>query len=268
MTAVSAAALAPYTVNAFNSSRESENKIHDDAVAGRFGFRGGLVPGVDVYAYMAHLPVARWGRAWLERGVATCRFNKPVYDGEDATVTATDSANGLSVSVASHGEPCAAGDASLPDKVPAVPQLGALPPAPPATRPPADERSLGVDRLLGMKPLAVTPDFAARYLADVRETDPLYAREGLMHPGLILRTCNWALMHNVVLGPWIHVGSAIRHLAAGRVGEELTVNARVAANYERKGHRFVELDAVVASDARPIAHITHTAIYRPRQVGA
>jgi acyl dehydratase len=257
------AALAPYTVNAFNSSRESENKIHDDAVAGRFGFRGGLVPGVDVYAYMTHLPVARWGRAWLERGTATCRFNKPVYDGEDATATAA----GLEVRVESHGELCAAGEASLPDAPPAVPALGAVPPAPPSARPPADETSLAVGTLLAMKPLAVTPDFAARYLADVRETDMLYTREGLMHPGLILRTCNWALMHNVTLGPWIHVGSTVRNIAAGRVGEELSVHAHVAANYERKGHRFVELDAVVLANRAPVAHIAHTAIYRPRQVG-
>ena len=36
----------------------------DDAMARRFGFRGGLVPGVEVFAYMAHMPVARWGRNW------------------------------------------------------------------------------------------------------------------------------------------------------------------------------------------------------------
>src|ERR1700745_2299544 len=64
------AALGPYRVEAFNTAKASENKIHDDAVARRFGFGGGLVPGVDVYAYMAHQPVARWGCAWLEHGTA------------------------------------------------------------------------------------------------------------------------------------------------------------------------------------------------------
>jgi hypothetical protein len=82
---MAAAALAPYCVEAFNTAKVSENKIHDDAVARRFGFGGGLVPGVDVYAYMTHLPVVRWGRAWLERGAAECRFQKPVYDGDIAT---------------------------------------------------------------------------------------------------------------------------------------------------------------------------------------
>ena len=81
--------LGPYRVTAFNASKESENKIHDDAVARQFGFRGGLVPGVDVYAYMTHLPISRWGRAWLERGSAECRFLKPVYDGDMAVVSAS-----------------------------------------------------------------------------------------------------------------------------------------------------------------------------------
>ena len=76
--------LGPYSVAAFNTSRDSENKMHDDTVAQRFGFSGGLVPGVDVYAYMAHPAVARWGRPFLEAGSLEARFLKPVYDGETA----------------------------------------------------------------------------------------------------------------------------------------------------------------------------------------
>jgi len=45
---MTAAARGPYRVEAFNTAKASENKIHDDAVARRFGFGGGLVPGVDV----------------------------------------------------------------------------------------------------------------------------------------------------------------------------------------------------------------------------
>ena len=82
--------LAPYQVEACNTAKESENRIHDDAVARQFGFSGGLVPGVDVYAYMTHPAVARWGRAWLERGALACRLGKPVYDGEIATVSARE----------------------------------------------------------------------------------------------------------------------------------------------------------------------------------
>jgi len=52
-----------YRVRAHNAATESENKIHHDDVAQRHGFRGGLVPGVTVYAYMTHPVVALFGRA-------------------------------------------------------------------------------------------------------------------------------------------------------------------------------------------------------------
>ena len=103
------------------------------------------------------------------------------------------------------------------------------------------------------------------YLDGVRETDPLYRNERIVHPGRILRLCNTVLMDNVVLGPWIHVGSKVRHLSAARIGERLSARAQVAANYEKKGHRFVDLNVlVIANEERPVAHVLHTAIYRLR----
>jgi hypothetical protein len=134
-----------------------------------------------------------------------------------------------------------------------------------AERSPADEVSLPIGRALGIRPLDITREWAAKYVADVRERDPLYAREHLSHPGQLPRLFNWALTHNVVLGPWIHVGSKVDHFAAAKVGDELTVRAKVTANYEKKGHRFVDLDGlVIANGTTPIARISHTAIYRPR----
>jgi acyl dehydratase len=268
---MSASTLSRYQVSAFNTSKDSENKIHDDAVARRFGFAGGLVPGVDVYGYMAHMPVARWGRAWLERGVGTCRLLQPVYEGEQAIVTAQDSDDGISIEITSRDTRCLSGTAALPDVAsPApAPESYGVPPQPPADRPPADEASLAVGTRLGMEPLPITEAFAAAYLRDVREADPIYAREGLVHPATILRAGNFVLRHNVVLGPWIHVGSTVRHFAVARVGQTLTARGVVTANYDRKGHRFVELDLLVLADeTTAVAHIAHTAIYRPRQVAA
>src|SRR5215813_10651899 len=110
--------LQTYRVSAYNTSKYSENKIHDDTVARKFGFSGGLVPGVDVLAYMLHMPVAKWGRAFLERGLIEARFVKPVYDGEIAEVSAIDEADGLTIEVQSKGELCATGSASLPASAP------------------------------------------------------------------------------------------------------------------------------------------------------
>jgi acyl dehydratase len=266
---MTADALSPYRVKAFNTAKASENKIHDDDVARRFGFGGGLVPGVDVYAYMAHQPVARWGHSWLERGTAECRFQKPVYDGDIASVTATESSEGLDLSVESRGAICATGRAALPAHSAPLPESLAEPPLPPADRPLASETTLAAGTLFGIRPLPITRELVEQYVSDLRETETLYLKEGLAHPVIIARTGNWALNHNVVLGPWMHVGSKLEHFAAVHIGDELSVRARITANYEHKGHKFVDADVLVlVSRTKPVARIAHTAIWLPRQLAA
>src|SRR4030088_510612 len=109
-----------YRVQAYNTAKLSENKMHDDTVARRFGFNGGLAPGVDVMAYMMHLPVRKWGRAFLEHGLIEARFIKPVYDGETADVTGEESNGVLSIGVESRGQLRGTGSASLPVSAPSV----------------------------------------------------------------------------------------------------------------------------------------------------
>jgi acyl dehydratase len=261
-------ALPPYRVSAYNTAKSSENKIHDDATAKRFGFKGGLVGGVHVYAYMSHLPVQRWGIAWLERGTGEARFGKPVYEGDIAEITAVEDANGMSLQVDSGGVLCATGRAGLPASLSDLPNVADFRAVPArAERAPADEQSLKVGDWLGMTPLTITPDYQTQDIADTRETEPLYLREGIVHPGTVLRCCNWALSHNVILPAWMHMGSTVRNLGIAKVGDTLNVRARVTKNYEHKGHKWVEIDALVlANETTPIARVTHIAIYRPRQL--
>ena len=139
------AATSTYSVHAFNISHASENKIHDDAVAQKLGFTGGLVPGVEVFAYASHPVVQKWGRAWLERGQMEARFLKPVYDGRTALVTATESGDKLELKVESEGVLCATGTASLAASTPTAPSIAAYQERKPpeaGDRPPADETSL------------------------------------------------------------------------------------------------------------------------------
>ena len=314
-----------YRVQACNLSHASENKIHDDAVAKRFGFGGGLVPGVELYAYMTHLPVARWGIEWLARGTAECRFVKPVYDGREVTVSATASGGTLTIALESEGRCCASGAAAVPDVAneraaagapqtapmrdtpnerPAAgsapqtapmrdtenepPAAGAPQTAPmpdrsneraaaavgvpqdpsipdPADRPEASEASLAPGRRLSSRPLHLAWPELQSYLAAIRETEALYAQQKLVHPAFMLRLCNLALKDNVKLGPWIHVASSIAHQDLAHADDILTAHATVTANYERKGHRFVDLDvSIVSQEHRPIAQVRHTALYRLR----
>jgi acyl dehydratase len=259
----------PYRVQAYNTAKQSENKMHDDAVAKRFGFSGGLVPGVDVMAYMMHQPVAKWGRAFLERGFIDVRFLKPVYDGEMAELTAEESNDVLSIEVQSCDELCATGTASLPASAPAVSIADYKEVAAVAERRPVNGASYELGKWLGTTPRDWAGDAATGYLADIREADPIYAKEGLGHPGLLQRVMNRALVDNAILGPWIHVGSRMQLLSAARTGDVITTRAKVIGNYDKKGHRFVELDALVVANGRmPLAHCHHVAIYQPREQAA
>jgi acyl dehydratase len=197
------------------------------------------------------------------------RFVKPVYDGETADVRGEESNGELSIEVESRGQLCATGTASLPASAPSVSISEFREIAAVAERRPVNDSSYQLGKWLGTAPRAWAGEAAQEYLTDVRESDPIYLAEGLGHPGLIQRVMNRVLVDNAVLGPWIHVGSRMQLLTAARSGDELTARAKVTANYEKKGHRFVELDALVVVNGRtPLAHCQHIAIYQPREQAA
>jgi hypothetical protein len=261
--------LETWRLQAYNTAKQSENKMHDDTVAKRFGFSGGLVPGVDVMAYMMHMPVVRWGRAFLEHGLIDARFLKPVYDGETTDVTAEENNGVLDIQVHSRGDLCATGSASLPAAAPAfsLDDYREVPAV--AERKQVNATSYEIGKWLGTTPRRWPGEAASEYLADIREGDPIFVREGFGHPGLIQKVMNRVLVDNAILGPWIHVGSKMQLLSAARTGDEITARAKVTGNYDKKGHRFVELDAlVVANGTTPLAHCWHIAIYQPREQAA
>jgi acyl-CoA thioesterase FadM len=264
-----------YELIAHNTATASANKIHDDAVARRYGFRGGLVPGVDVYAYMTRAPAAAWGLDWLAGGSLRARFLAAVYEGQRVAVvaetTSTTTAGGT-MSIELHGPDgatCATGEAGLAvdagDPPPVSTWPAANPPEAGAELPQASPESLIPGTALAIPVHRFHADQAGPYLAAVREDLPLYADERVAHPGWLLRDANYVLSANVRLGPWIHVESHVRHHEAVHDGDDLQARAVVTREWEHKGHRFVELDVGLIVDAtRVAARITHTAIYQPR----
>jgi hypothetical protein len=266
---MSSGALPEYRLKARNTSKKSENAIHDDAVAKTYGFAGGLVPGVTVYAYLTHPLVEAWGSAWLERGAASVRFTKPVFDGDETLIagSASPAADGASATVtartASGGE-CSAATAGLPGHRPTAPDPASYVGAPlPVERPPALAASLPVGKVLGSPVNRYDEGAAGAWLDKVGDELALYrGREAFVHPAFYLDQANKALSLNVRLGPWIHAGSVIQHLSAARVGETLSTRGRVRSTFERNGKEFVELDLLIAAGDRPVAHVLHTAVYR------
>lgn len=273
--------LPEYRVRARNTSVNSENKIHDDSVARRFGFGGGLVPGTTVYAYMTHPIVRALGAAWLMRGSMAVRFAKPAYEGEELTVGAVVTTSvgdaaagslGIEVTVSNPaGDSIAVGTAGLAWGTRSEPpDPSAYPAAPlPDERPPATREVVASLAVLGSPELRGDAEPVGQYLKDVAETLALYdGPGGFLHPGFLLQQANQALSRNVHLGPWIHAASEVRYFGPMRRTDVISTRGKVAGLFERKGHELVELDLLmVAGGERPVAHVRHSAIYKPRQVG-
>lgn len=253
-----------HRVVAHNPATASENKIHEDTVARDYGFRGGLVPGVVVYAYMTRVPLDRWGRDWLERGTMTARFLVPVYEGQEVTVTLDD--DGGELEARTEDGLVAAGTATLPDAAMVPPDPVSYPVAPlPDERPPASPQALAVDAL-GTLEYGFHADQAGGYLDEVRETAPFYGEARVAHPGWLIAMANYALSQSVRLGPWIHVETHATHFSTLDDGERVSVRGKVADLSEKKGHKFVDLDLLwLADERRPVLHARHIAIYEPRR---
>lgn len=267
--------LPEYRVRAHNAAIHSANKIHDDTVARQYGFEGGLVPGVTVFAYMTRPVVEAFGPGWLERGRMDARFLKPFYEGEQVTVRATvreHDASGPVLEVAAldgDGDVRASGSAAwLPESARAV-DLAAFPAAElESPKPPASEEWFRAHPVLGT--VRETWDARERgepFLAEVADDLPLWhASAAPAHPGYLIRKANEVLSRNVELGPWIHVSSDVQYLGTVADGDELATFGLVTDVFERKGHRFVELDVLtVRNGEQPVMRARHTAIYEPRK---
>jgi len=248
-----------HDVEAFNTATASTNRMHDDSVAATYGFRGGLVPGVDVWAYLARPCLDRWGPAFLERGSMEVRLLRPVYDGERVAARLDD--DGALTCVGADGVVRATGRAALDDDAP--PPLDLATAERPDPVPPAEPELLAPGNVLGT--LRYTHRADPGYLADVRDDDPRYEGGAVAHPGQLARQANDVLSSSVRLGPWIHVSTAARHRRPVREGEAVEVRGVVVDEREHKGHRFVDLVVEITADGQPAWSARHTAIWRPRQ---
>lgn len=252
-------------VRAHNTATASLNKIHDDAVAREFGFHGGLVPGVDVYAYMTHPPAEAWGREWLASGRMSARFVRPVYDEDEITVSVNEAGGTVTIEVIdSAGVVCATGQAS-PGRDTPVPNTTDWPATPlPESPPLASPEAFAAMPVLGSIESRFEAGAAPDYLGAIRENLAVY--DEVAHPGWLLRHANTILGSNVRLGPWIHVSSDVTHHSLVTDGDRLSTRAHVVSTDDRRGHRFVTIDvALFANDSRAVSMVRHTAIYEPRR---
>jgi hypothetical protein len=267
---------ATFSADAFNQVPESENRIHADDVARAFGFRGGLVPGVTVSAYLLHPAAAAWGHAWVARGNAHVVVHAPVYDGERFRVeveNASESAYAARL-IDPRGVICATAEVSLPAEAPAPPVRRGDPLATSDTeRPTASREAMERLRQTGLFALRARWSESAeitRYLRDARAMAPVFVESGCANPAFVLGLTNWVLARNVRMSAWLHLETHSQFHRAIERETAVVIEAAIADLFEKKGHEFVDVDVSVFSeeDAAAVASVRLRAIYRLRAAGA
>ena len=262
--------LPAYKVRAINDALTSENRIHSDDIARRYGFTGALVSGVSVFGYLTHPLVAELGIDWFSNTEAEVRFLKPAYENDVLDIRSVraenDGRENYQVSVVN------------PERVQLAELVSRrnldLPPPDPRSRltAPAEEPDrpeIGWDLIDLDKPAPVyrfTVDIQRQReaLALMRDDLDNY-RQGenpVIHPYLLLKECNHALMRMFVLPAWIHVGSRLILREPVRVGQTLDVVTVPIEKWERKGHQFIRLYIAMRSGQTVALEVLHTAIFR------
>jgi acyl dehydratase len=259
-----------HRVVARNPATDSENRIHADEVARKYGFKGGLVPGVTIYAYACAPILEALGEEWLEKGSATMRFSAPCYDGELLTATvkppgAAGSGKSHSIAVSAGERTCASGIAAAASETGAPAEIEWAPL--PEDRPPVSIEVFAPGTLLGSIQLPTEEARMSSYLESIGEPSPVYSRRRIVHPGMLLNGANWILVANVVMPAWVLVESRVQHWRSVAAGEPVQVRGIVADAFERKGHRFVAVDLAWMAGEGPgaqelVSSGRHTAIWQ------
>lgn len=233
--------MASARILAVNTATSHENRIHSDEIASVYGFRGGLVPGVNVYGYMTVPVLSHYGEQWLDRGWMNFRLAAPYYDGEMVLVETDGShvaAADLEGSVRARGV-TGIKDAAVSTTVHA---RGTLP----AHRPLTSEAEL--QRLVG----APLGSFEFCF-----EHDP--------EPQDLLSLSNELLVRNFVMTAWIHTASEVSNHRRVLSREPLEVRGSIDELFEKRGHNFLAASVTILDRrGQCVQSVRHTAIWRLR----
>lgn len=265
--------IAGWDGRAYNQEPDSPNEIHGDELARRYGFKGGLVPGVTVSAYLLHPAVLAWGLDYLTRGRAHVRVLSPLYDGEYFEVDIleqSDAAYGAQLR-RRDGTVCARADVALAEEPPAPPRRRGDPlvaidyAGPPASR--AVWEQLQRDGCKAQRFYWQPGGRMASYLRDESAMPGLHTGSSAWaNSAFILGISNWLAAANASMNPWLHLETRSQNYCAIAADTEIIAEMRVADLFEKKGHEFVDVvvDLFDAADDRCLTTIDLRAIYRLR----
>jgi hypothetical protein len=260
--------LPEHRIKASIDSVDLGNRIQNDEYAQHCGFRAGLVSGMTVFAYMSRPLVELLGRDWLERGSTEVRFLRPIYEGEELRIGGSVSSVAKDGTLLldyqafnNQGTVCGTGCAQLPPAI-VAPEPSSDDYLSAHKRPRAISlESLKVGEVLSPITSEFTWNIHWQYCQkSIRDHHPMY--EKTMHPGWLVSRASHILAANYIIPAWIDVSCRVQHFHVQEEECVIETRGRVQDKFERDGDHFIVLDLAVFAQARCLATLRYTAIFR------
>ena len=238
-----------WQATALNTAPDSENQIHSDELAKEYGFKGGLVPGVTVSAYLLHPVIELLGKSWLERGYANCKITAPLYDGETFEVSSEDFKEGQINTFLKNQEGKIIANAEsklLKDSIPKPIYRGDPIVQENYKAPVASFTVWEKLKKEGCKAFKFYwgGDKTLIYLSNEKKLPKLLQPNEVGYANLcfLLGCSNWILAGNAFMNPWVHLQTKSQNYRPVPMDTTLISEMSVKDFYEKKGHEFIEVD--------------------------
>jgi len=262
-----------WAAEALNTAPDSKNEIHGDKLAKEFGFKGGLVPGVTISAYLLHPVIEKWGIEWLNNGFAKCMITSPLYDKEKFEVISEEVSEEKILTtlyksdqtISANAEAALSKNSIKPPKLRGDTIVSQDYVGPQATKDiweKLKKEGCFSFRYLwgGENPLI--------YLRDLNQLPDLLnpKKDGFANLCFLLGCSNWILASNAYMNPWIHLQTKSHNFRAVPMGTSLIAEMQVKDCYDKKGHEFIDVDVNLFDerDEECIMMINLLAIYKVR----
>jgi len=239
----------PWKAYALNTAPDSENQIHSDDLAKRYGFKGGLVPGVTVSAYLLHPVIESSGMAWLEKGYANCKITSPLYDGENFEVISEILREGQTNTFLKNedGKIIANAESKILENIPSKPKYrGDLLIQEEFKAPIASFAEWKKLKKEGCKAFKFHwgGDNPLIYLSDEKKLPLILqpSKSGHANLSFLLGCANWILAGNAFMNPWVHLQTKSQNYKSVSLETTLITEMSVIDFYEKKGHEFIEVE--------------------------
>ena len=244
-------------VIARNFSTHSENRMHSDEMANRYGFKSALVPGVAVYGHLVKPLVEHYGETWFDNSCVEVKLIKPTYHGDELTIEWPGEGHNV-VATNQRGELISIITPHSPS--PLADELGLDGDLKQPGRPEIAWDNVCIDEVFSPWTVKLSEQENLRYCAEIGDEDVAY--QNYIHPHYLLSLANEALMQEYVMPAWIHVKSKTTHRSALKVNDEVVVRSVVTERTERKGHQFIAIHLTFWRDDAVAVDIEHHAIFR------